>query len=366
MARYTYLTADLLTGTIREELPLTGVRWSKALNGPGALNANIRYTHPKCTRANLDPGKTAIYIRRNGLVVWGGILWTARKVKGNDVLQLGALGFWSYIRRRRLRHSFSFTNADQLAIFRDLVRYVQGDAMTSVDGGPLTIVQPNGSIGITYGSETSGVLRSKNVNGFEMYIAGQQCESLAGLQGGFDFAVELTEPTEGNFVKTLQLNYPRRGRRTNLVFEQGKNVKLLDWQIDADRLENRVDALGAGEGTTMLIQTAQDTNVLDQGYPLLDGVESQKGVTTTTTLAAHAEARLKQLRLPVSIPTLSLRVTEEGEVGSFIEGDECLVRADDGFVQFDNYFRIVNYLVDVSNEGDETIDVTFAESEAAV
>lgn len=366
MAVYTYLSTDLLTGTIREELPLTGVRWSKALGGPGALNANIRYTHPKATRANLDPGKTAIYIRRNGLVVWGGILWTARKVKGNDVLQLGALGFWSYFRRRRLRHSFSFAEKDQLAIFRDMVRYAQGEAMTSVTGGPTTIVQPNGSIGVVYGTETSGVTRNKNINGFERYIVGQQCEELAGLQNGFDFAIDITEPTEGTFVKTLKLDYPRRGRRTNLVFEQGKNVKLLDWQIDADRLENRIDALGAGEGTTMLVKTAQDTNVLAEGYPLLDGVESRKGVTVDSTLAAHAEARLQQLKRPVSIPTLSLRVTEEGEVGSFIEGDECIVRADDGFVQFDNYYRVMQYLVDVSNEGDETIDVTFAESEASL
>lgn len=365
MAVYTYLTADLLTGVIREEVPLTGVRWSKALNGPGALNANIRYTHPKATRANLDPGKTAIYIRRNGLIVWGGILWTARKVKGNDVLQLGCLGFWSYFRRRRLRHSFSFTNQDQLSIFRDLVRYAQGDEMTSVVGAPKTYVQTNGSLGITYGAETSGITRSKTVYSFERYVVGQQCESLAGLRDGFDFAVEVTEPTDGSFVKTLKLDYPSRGRRTKLVFEQGKNVVLLDWQIDADRLENRVDAIGAGEGTSMVIATAQDVNVLAQGYPLLDGVESQKGVSGSSTLAAHAEARLKQLRLPVSIPMLSLRVTEEGEVGSFIEGDECLVRADDGFVQFDGYFRVTDFLVHVSNEGDETIDVTFAESEAS-
>ncbi len=366
MAQYTYLSADLLTGVIREELPLTGVRWSKALNAPGAFNANIRYTHPKATRGNLDPGRTAVYVRRNGLVVWGGILWTARKVKGNDVLQLGCLGFWSYFRHRRLRHSFKFTNKDQLAIFRDIVNYAQGDAVTNKNGGTTTYPQPGGSLGVVVGTEMSGVLRVKTVNGFERSVVGAECESLSGLSNGFDFGIEITEPIEGTFVKTLQLGYPRRGRRTNLVFEQGKNVKLLDWQLDADRLENRVDAIGAGEGAAMLISTAEDANVLNIGYPVLDGTTSHKDVTQSATLLAHAERRLTNLRLPVSIPTLSLRVTEEGEVGSFIEGDECLVRADDGYVQFDNYFRVVDYLVDVSNEGDETIDVTFAESEAAL
>src|SRR5690606_10808394 len=116
--------------------------------------------------------------------------------------------------------------------------------------------------------------------------------SMAGLKNGFDFAITVTEPTEGDFVKTLHLGYPRRGRRTNLVFEQGKNVKLLDWAVDADRLENRVDAIGAGEGTAMLISTAQDTNMLTQGYPLLDGVVSHKDVSRASTLQGHAEARL--------------------------------------------------------------------------
>jgi len=364
VAVYTYLSADLLTGTVREELPLTGVRWSKVLNGPGALNANIRYTHPKATRANLDPGRTAIFVRRNGLVVWGGILWTARKVKGNDVLSLGCEGFWSYFRRRRLRHNIKFTNVDQLTIFKELIRYTQGQPVTQATSGNGTYPQPNGDIGVLLGDETSGVLRVKTINGFERSIVGNELESLASLSGGFDFAIEVTEPTSHNFVKTLRLGYPRRGRRTNIVFEQGKNVKLLDWQIDADRLENRVDALGSGEGPAMLISTAQDTNVLDQGYPLLDGTVSHKDVTRLETLAAHAQRRLTEHKLPVSIPVLSLRVTEEGEVGSFIEGDECLVRADDGFVQFDNYYRVIEYLVDVSNEGDETIDITFAESEA--
>lgn len=330
------------------------------------MSANLRYTHPKANRDNVDPGKTLVYVKRDGAVVWGGILWSVRKQKGSDYVSLGCSGVWSYFRKRRFRHSMTWSNKDQFYIFNDMVRYAQGDA-TLYTTNPGSYSSNNQDfLALQYGTTgTSGVSRDKKVRGWERKHVGSIAEALADLDNGFDFFVDVTEDTPNSFTHTLNLYYPNQGRETNFVFEEGKNVVLFDWSLDAWRLENRVDGLGAGEGPRTLIQTAQDTASLEAGYPLLDGVAEHKDATRSSTVLEHAQAQLRERKMPQSIPRVLLRPTEEGEIGGFTLGDIVTVRADDGFVQFDDRFRILKYTVDVSNEGDEEMDITLGEQAAA-
>jgi hypothetical protein len=360
VAKYTYVTADLRTGTVLEELPLTGVRYSHVLNGAGALNANIHYHHPKATLANLDPGARTIWVRRNDVVVWGGILWTVRKIKGNDLLSLGAEGFHSYFtKKRRIRNTLTFTNVDQHRIVRDLVRYAQGQQLLYATGTP-TYPQPGGGyLDVSTDSSLSGNLRTQTYNAFERKSIGEAISQMAARIDGFDFSYELTNDHDITFTTW----YPRRGRRTNLTFEQGANVTLLAWLLDATRMENRTDAIGAGEGDSMLIATAQDTNLLNR-YPVLDGTLARKDVSVQSTLQSHADAELRAKKNLIAIPQFSVRMSADSDIGSFITGDEVVVRASDGFVQIDGYYRIQEYLVDVSNEGNEDVEFTFVDTEA--
>lgn len=359
MAKYEYVVADLKTRTPLDEVPLTNVRWSKVLNGPGALSANIQYQHPKATRSNFEPGARALFVRRNGIVVWGGIIWTVRKEGGSPFLNIGAEGFWSYFRRRTIRHTLAFAGVDQFTIARDLVSYAQGLPLSSGAVFP----QPGGDMGIDPGAGLSGRTRDRTYHSYERKNLGEAIEQLAAVQDGFDFAVEVTEPTENDFELRLQLDHPRRGRRTNFTFEVGANVELLAWELDATRAENRVDALGAGEGDGMLIATAQDTNLLAM-YPLLDGVVAYKDVLVRATLTGHAVERLAALGRPLAVPKLVVRATPDSDIGAFIEGDEVLVRADDGFVKINGFYRIESFEVQVSEEGHESIGTTFIETEA--
>jgi hypothetical protein len=109
LARYRYLVGDLLTGILREEMPFTGVKYNQVLNGPGAFAATIGLRHRKATRANLDPGRTTIYVERDGVLLWGGILWAARPSTDVAKIDLTGEGFWSYFRRRLIRTKTSST-----------------------------------------------------------------------------------------------------------------------------------------------------------------------------------------------------------------------------------------------------------------
>lgn len=360
MALYRYLFADLLTDTIREEMPLQNVSYGDVLDAPGALSADLPLSlkntagYEKVTRANLDPGKTAVYVERDGVLVWGGILWTLAADAVNYKLSIGCEGFWSYFRRRLIRTTKAYAATDQLAIVQDLMNTAQ-----AISGG---------NIGVTVGSETSGVQRDATYNAYQRANLGQEIEALSGLSGGFDFAIDVMYDGSGNRTKKLNLSYPSRGARTAHVLDLGGSIESLSWNIDATQQANLIDALGQGSLTALLIGTAADTTELGV-YPLLEDTVSYPTVSVPATLNAHAAATLASRRLPVeTLPTLVSHGTTDLQIGAFRTGDELEVRAKDttGFISLDSLYRVAAWTVSVNDDGKETIAFSLAPTEAIV
>ena len=340
MPAYRHLVADLLTGTIREEIPFSAVKYSHVLNRPGEFAATLPLRHPKATRANLDPGRTAVYIERDGTVVWGGILWTAKASVEGATVEVGGEGFWSYFRRRKIRTTKTYTAADQCFIARDLVNYAQAQA--------------GGNLGVVVGAEVSGVLRDRTYYHYERKNLGAAVEELAAVQGGFDFNIDVSW-VAGVITKTLQVQYPRRGRATATVFELGSNIEGLDQEIDATRQANILDGLGAGEGDAMLITTVSDLS-LAPPYPILEDVVTYKDVSVATTLQLATLAELVARSTPVErLPTLLAHAGPDTVIGSFITGDTVTVRGSDGYLSVNEPMRITNYEVSVDQNGREIV-----------
>jgi hypothetical protein len=77
-AEYRYYVADLLTNNVLGEIPFTNVSFERSLSKAGSFSGTIPVID--ATKAynlyeNTLPGKTALYILRNGVCVWGGIIW---------------------------------------------------------------------------------------------------------------------------------------------------------------------------------------------------------------------------------------------------------------------------------------------------
>lgn len=340
MPSYRHLVADLLTGTLREEIPFSTVKYSHVLNRPGGFAATLPLRHPKATRANLDPGRTAVYVERDGVIVWGGILWTAKASVEGATVEVGGEGFWSYFRRRLVRTTKAYAAADQCFIARDLVAYAQAQA--------------GGDLGVVVGTETSGVLRDRTYWHYERKNVGEAVEQLAAVQGGFDFNVDVAW-VGGVVTKTLQVQYPRRGRATATVFELGSNIEGLDQEIDATRQANVLDGLGAGEGSSMLIATVSDLSVVPP-YPLLEDVVTYKDTSVATTLQLSALGELVARSTPVErLPTLLAHAGPDTVIGSFITGDTVTVRGTAGYLSVDQQMRITNYEVTVDQNGREAV-----------
>lgn len=339
MARYRYIVADLQSGVIREEIPFAGVAYGVELNLPGSFTGTLPLRHPKATRANLDPNRTALFVEREGTIVWSGYITAIQRSDGSPSVQVSALGFGQYFNRRRIRVTKDYRQVDQFAIARDLIAYAQG-----VSGG---------NIGITLGTETSGILRDRNYPAEERKIVGEALTQLADVRKGFDFAFESAWEGGDTPVKRLRLYHPWRGRATNLVLEYGVNVTEYSYALDGTDQETQVDGLGAGDGPTMLIMSYADPAVT----PLMDGVAPHKDVNDPWTLYFHAVVRLLVRRYVREIISVKVRATPETVIGAFIEGDQVQVRISEGIVQVNNFVRINGYKVNVSDEGEESIEM---------
>jgi hypothetical protein len=117
VAEYRYFAYDLLTNELLAELPLTGVSYGRSLREAGSFSGSIvanENTFNLNLYANTLPGKTALYVTRNGICVWGGIIWSRSYNIVDKSLEISASEFTSYLYKRVLWKTWS--NAYQASI----------------------------------------------------------------------------------------------------------------------------------------------------------------------------------------------------------------------------------------------------------
>lgn len=353
MAEYRFFVADLLTGEVKDELPFGNVQYSRILNRPGAFSATIPTTHIKATAANLAPSQTAVYVQRDGVIVWGGILWTRKAQIGDaGVVTVGAEGIWSYWcgpsgasnRGRFLKANKTYTNVDQLFVARDLLSW--------------SMARP-GSLQMNLGTETSGALVTRQFYGYERRNIGQEIQSQAAEANGYDFSIE--SAWVGNVIEnTFYLHYPTQGRRSELTFGLGVNIADLTEQVDGTTQANDVEYMGAGQGSSLMFGHAQDYSLVGSTYPVLEAEYQDTSNTQQWSLDAEAKSILVDNVRPFeSLPTLTARVSANLQPGAFVTGDQVQVKAQYGCVDVDGWYRITSYTVTVDSEGGESVSIAF-------
>lgn len=363
MAEWRYVARDLRTNAALAELPLTDVSFKEVLNGAGQFSATLPLTVSAATALAAEgsaaglltgasqPERTALFIERNGVTVWGGIIWSRTRGKGRPARLAGA-SLWSFFRTQHLRVAKTYSGQDQLAIARDLIN--TAESVTGAD------------IGVTVGSETSGVLRDRTYQAFEVKQIAEAVEQLAACDNGFDFAVE----AGAGGARTQVLGYPRRGRvagSTGLAFVDGKN--LLDYEVveDGTRSARIYTALGSGDGVDMRTSTITRTDLIDAGFPATSAVGSFKDVSVQATLDAHARAGVNARAVTPTFWRVQVDPDDpESGLGQFIAGDDVIVeigddenfpRQADGSPGFRGWFRVLGFEVKVPTAGIETVTV---------
>jgi len=343
MANYRYLFADLLTNQILAELPLTSVRFSQQINSPGNFSATLQLAGLQVNELNVAnatiPARTAIYVDRDGTLVWGGILWNREYSSKNQTLTLNANEFESYWSRRRITTDTVFTNTDQLTAVQTIV--TNANAAT------------NGNIGITVGAETSGVLINRTFYGYEYKTVLAAIQDLSKSATGFDFNIQVYYDSNGNPAKLLRLGYPRYGKKYSAtsasvpVFELPGNITEYTWPEDGSIAANYLYTLGAGSNPGRLIATAYDGTKTASGWPLLEEQANYTDVADPTLLSNLATAQVSIVSYPPTTIKITMPPSLDPIFGSYEVGDDARIRIlDDRFPnQLDTVYRIVAFSV---------------------
>ncbi len=100
---YRYFVCDLMTNELLAEMPFRGVSYGRSLSEAGNFSGDIAITpdtYNLSVYENTLPGRTAVYVVRNGVCVWGGIIWGRTYSLVDKILSVSAAEFTSYLAHR--------------------------------------------------------------------------------------------------------------------------------------------------------------------------------------------------------------------------------------------------------------------------
>jgi hypothetical protein len=102
---YRYFLTDLVSNAVLAEVPFSGVNYERQLRKAGAFSGTIPVI-AATTKLNLYestmPGRTGLYVMRNDVCVWGGIVWARSYSESSKSLSVDASEFTSYFYHRHI------------------------------------------------------------------------------------------------------------------------------------------------------------------------------------------------------------------------------------------------------------------------
>lgn len=368
MADYRFLTVDLATGEVRDELPLESCQWGRVLSGWSPFSASLPVDHPRVSGlnvANVEAARSVVYVERDGIVVGDGIVWDPRKDAGGRGLTIQGAGLASYFARRHLRQLRDYEDVPVDEIAHDLIRWPQGRAEASYGG----VGTSDGEVYV-YPREVlaGGSLAPSGPGHFRTWPEEERTPTsdalgeLADLEDGIDWLVSVeTWPghalagTLGPFARVADVWWPRRRVESDLVLEWGTNLADYGLAHLGSACANSVEAQGrSDEGPAPIATATYDTAV----RPQLDHLIPATDVPGADTLAGLADEYLRTHRTPPVVPTLTVELGRQLRYGDWTLGDVATVRIDDGWAQLDGQYRIVAEQGSVDQDRNETWTLT--------
>ena len=366
MSSYRYLFADLRTNAILAELPLTGVTFTQVLNNTGTLNARLQISDVRESGYDIEgvtiPARTAIYVDRDGVLVWGGVIWLRNYNSTSQSIELSAREFESYLEKRRITTTKVYQNVDQLTIAESLVNEAQQ--------------QVGGDIGFIVSSNTSGVLVSRVFFDYEFKDLFAAIKDLSSAQDGFDFAVDVAYDSFNEPQKYFNFSYPHRGVTYSaldpdaLVFEFPGNVVEYEWPDDGSVIANTMYAIGPNSNEAKLRATAVSPEPqIQNGWPILEDTTNYNDVYDPNLLQQLANGEVAARQNPVVTIKLTVPAYVSPKLGSYKTGDQCLVRITDarwpapsgGGFGYAGVQRIVAISVQPGEDGPERVTLTLTD-----
>ena len=360
---YRYLFVDLSSNTIIGELPLTGVGFTQQLNQPGSFQGHLLLSGVNADKYNVElatiPARCGMYVDRDGILVWGGVVWGRSYNSTTQILTFNAQEWISYFEHRRVTQDVQFTNVDQLLIAKTLIENAQNATY--------------GDIGVGYnsaGQTTSGILVDRTYYNYELKNVFQAIQDLSRQSDGFDFAIDVDYDINGQPEKYFNTYYPRSGLAYSFgdpnvpvfTFPAGNMVEY-EYPEDGSIVANTVYALGAGSNEGKLIAIAQDITKLSTGWALLETTANYSDITDQTVLDNLAIAQSVATSYPPTVLKVVVPAYVDPVFGSYEVGDDArIIITDSRFPNtLDEIYRIVGLSVQPGENGPERVTLTLAQ-----
>ncbi|MGZ9931973.1 hypothetical protein ACXNSR_19100 [Streptomyces sp. NC-S4] len=304
---YRALICDLRSDQLLDVLPLHGVSLDTFIGKIGSCTGTIPIPNTRIAarvRESVIPGRTALWLERDGDIWWGGLIWTTEirsDERGRISMSLQAGSFESYLDHRLLMTSGVAEGMDQFDLARYMVEYAQDTT--------------GGDIGIEYDARTSGVLRDRTYSRYDLKTIREMLDGLAGVENGFEWRIAAhRDPVSGRRIKRLQLGHPViRTGRNDIVLTRPGPVLSYTWPVDATKQATVWQSRGAAINTnaaadSVPLMSAElvDTTAHAAGWPRLDGSSDHTTVEQLSTLNRHAAGDWAAARTPRTIPEVTV------------------------------------------------------------
>ena len=325
MAQYRYLFSDLLTNVVNLELPLFGVTYGRRINKAGnatfscslgnkgtvGIPGDVGFSDQDILDAT-QPGRSCLWIERNGQIVWGGIIWSRTYQSQASVLSYTAQTFESYLYKQVIEVKRSFVVQDQRQILSDLVNHMQSKPYANIG-----IIVPG-----IYDSSPA-IPRTVDFFSYVGWTYGRAVEYLINYALGFDYTIDVAYDTNYNLTKTLNVANVL-GLSTNIsqiTFDYPGNIKNYFYPESATEAITSMLGFGGGDGAPMTRTKYIKQALLDAGYPDLQESYDNKNIFNINTLVSQTQAAGDLAVAPIIIPTIEVNPEIEPIFGSYNLGD---------------------------------------------
>ncbi|PJN40720.1 hypothetical protein CG747_10260 [Streptomyces sp. CB02959] len=350
-ASYRALFCDLRTDQVLDSLPISSVSFEDYIGKTGTLSGTLaapdRGTADRI-RAAVVPGRTMVWIERDGVIWWGGIAWTVtvsstgRGAPAKAEIQAATLD--SYLDHRLLTYDFTATEVEQFEIARRLVGYAQASA--------------GGDIGIRLSQGTSGVTRTRKYGRYDLPKIRDLLDQLAAVQNGFEWRIRCYRNDTGERIKELQLGHPRitssRGPAETILDYPGPVTAYsfpYDATVRATHWQSR-GATSASSNRPLMSKLLQVTGAIEAGWPRLDGTSDYTSVSSAPVLDAHAAADLQEAATRAVVPEITVDL-EAARLTPAILGTTIRLRIADVWspTGFAGRYRVIGITVRAADRG---------------
>lgn len=377
--KWEYILCDALDPNLKKIGLITEARSRKldiVHNRPGSCG----FTVPLNGRwaPQIKKHSTAVKVKRNGVTIWSGPVFTRSMDAASNTMEVGCLGWLEELYARLIRpgqETSLIFNSAQVGSEAYNIIYKLLEAANKQRTGvpqPITIINPDGTHGdptkplrptrIIQGDATLTDLVNFpawpkfSVNHQKWAVIGNSIQAVSDVENGVDLWIDPD-------TRELHVYYPRRGVIRQAFFGYGKipnNLKNVTRQEDGRRGVQRFNVLGRYG-----VSVAEDEDAMNALGMMIEEQASLNDVTNGDILLAYAGAEVAVRSHGLITDTISLHprsddpravrvpaLFEDYDVGDFVH-----VSADKGELQFNKQqMRVYSVSLRIDEQNNEIID----------